>query len=82
MPGARALIDEEMQYQILAGFSEMVNWSDIRSRLPENLKVSPLAVIPQVGRRDRLLLDLSFPVQVARPTSKREQRGWTAPPRP
>ena len=79
-PGARALIDEEMQYQILAGFSEMVNWSDIRSRLPENLKVSPLAVIPQVGRRDRLLLDLSFPVQVARPTSKRGQRGWTAPP--
>ena len=79
-PGARALIDEEVQYQILAGFSEMVNWSDIRSRLPENLKVSLLAVIPQVGRRDRLLLDLSFPVQVARPTSKRGQRGWTSPP--
>ena len=63
-----------MQYQILACFSEMVNWSDIRSRLPENLKVSPLVVIPQVGRRDRLLLDLSFPVQAARPTSKRGQR--------
>jgi hypothetical protein len=31
-----------------------------------NLKVSPLAV----GRRGRLLLDLSFPSQTARPASK------------
>ncbi len=45
-----------------------------------NLKVSPLAVILQVGRRGRLLLDLSFPSQAARPASKRGQRTWVVPP--
>ena len=60
-PEARDLIEEEMHYQIRAGFSEIVLWSDIRTRLPQHLKVSPIAVIPQVGRRGRLLLDLSFP---------------------
>ena len=79
-PEARGLIEEEMHYQITAGFSEIVLWSDIRTRLPQHLKVSPLAVIPQVGRRGRLLLDLSFPVQAARPTSKRGRRNWVAPP--
>ena len=49
-PEARVLIEEEMQYQIQAGFSEMVNWSDICEAHPVNLKVSPLAVTLQVGR--------------------------------
>jgi hypothetical protein len=29
---------------------------------PANLKISPVAVVPQVGRRGRIILDLSFPV--------------------
>jgi hypothetical protein len=33
-----------------------------------------------VGRRGRLLLDLSFPVQVARPASIRGRRQWLPPP--
>ena len=53
-PEARVLIEEEMQYQIQAGFSEMVTWDSMRGSHPANLKVSPLAVIPQVGRRGRL----------------------------
>ena len=79
-PEARDLIDEEMKYQIQAGFSEMVLWRTIQHAYPTNLKVSPLAVIPQVGRRGRLLLDLSFPSQAARPASKRGRRTWVAPP--
>ena len=79
-PEARNLIDEEMEYQIQAGFSEMVLWSAIQHSYPLNLKVSPLAVIPQVGRRGRLLLDLSFPSQAARPASKRQRRNWVVPP--
>ena len=79
-PEARELIDEEMRYQIQAGFSEMVLWRTIQHAYPTNLKVSPLAVIPQVGRRGRLLLDLSFPSQAARPASKRGRRTWVAPP--
>ena len=79
-PDARQLIEEEVQYQTSAGFSEVVLWSNLRNKLPVNLKISPLAVIPQVGRRGRLLLDLSFPVQAARPTSKRGRRHWVPPP--
>ncbi len=52
-PEARDLINEEIKYQIQAGFSEMVLWRTIQHAYPTNLKVSPLAVIPQVGRRGR-----------------------------
>ena len=62
-PAARQLIADEMEYQVAAGFSEIMLWTDIQSLRPRNLKISPLAVIPQVGRRGRLLLDLSFAVQ-------------------
>jgi hypothetical protein len=64
-PEARDLINEEMKYQIQAEFSEMVLRRAIQHAYPTNLKVSPLAVIPQVGRRGRLLLDLLFPSQAA-----------------
>jgi hypothetical protein len=37
-------------------------WEDIKRRLPANFKISPVAVVPQVGRRGRIILDLSFPV--------------------
>jgi hypothetical protein len=78
-PDARTLIKEEVQYQTAAGFSEEVLWHNLRNKLPVNLKILPLAIIPQVGRRDRLLLDLSFPVQAARPASKRGCRQWLPP---
>ena len=71
---ARALIKEEMEYQIAAGFSEEVLWTDLQKSQPSNLKVSPLAVIPQVGRRGRLLLDLSFAVQSPRTTERKRRR--------
>ena len=70
---ARALIKEEMEYQIAAGFSEEMLWTDLQKSQPSNLKVSPLAVLPQVGRRGRLLLDLSFAVQSPRTTGKKTQ---------
>ena len=79
-PEARILIEDEMQYQIQAGFSEMITWDSMHESHPVNLKVSPLAVIPQVGRRGRLLLDLSFAVHAARPVSKRGRRNWVQPP--
>jgi hypothetical protein len=64
-PDARKLIEQEAQYQSAAGFLAVVLWHNLRNKLPVNLKISPLAVIPQVGPRGRLLLDLSFPVQAA-----------------
>ena len=80
-PEARKLIAEEMEYQVAAGFSEIVYWTDLQTMLPTHLKISPLAVIPQVGRRGRLLLDLSFAVQTPHSHSKRARRAQiiTAP---
>jgi hypothetical protein len=37
-------------------------WSDVQKLRPSNLKILPLAVVPQKDRRGRLILDLSFPV--------------------
>ena len=79
-PEARELITEEVQYQVSAGFSEVMLWSNLRPALPRQLKVSPLAVIPQVGRRGRLLLDLSFAVQAPRLPCKRKGHTWVATP--
>jgi hypothetical protein len=41
-------------------------WSDVQKLRPSNLKISPLAVVPQKDRRGRLILDLSFPVYLER----------------
>lgn len=62
-PEARKLVLEEVMYQIDAGFSEVVLWDDVKANMPANLKISPLAVIPQTNRRGRLILDLSFGVR-------------------
>jgi hypothetical protein len=56
------LVHEDIQYQVDAGFSQIMLWSDVQKLRPSNLKISPLAVVPQKDRRGRLILDLSFPV--------------------
>jgi hypothetical protein len=58
-----ALIAEDVAYQVKAGYAEVVLWSDLCKSRPKNLKVSPLAVVPQRNRRGRMILDLSFAVQ-------------------
>jgi hypothetical protein len=67
---AVALVHEDVAYQVKAGFTEVVYWDEIKDNLPKNFKVSPVAVIPQTGRRGRIILDLSFPVR--RPPTKQE----------
>jgi hypothetical protein len=61
-PANIALVHEEIQYQVDAGFSRVVSWSDLQELRPAKLKISPMAVVPQKDRRGRLILDLSFPV--------------------
>jgi hypothetical protein len=56
------LVHEDIQYQVDAGFSRIMLWSDLQKLQPRNLKISPMAVVPQKDRRGRLILDLSFPV--------------------
>jgi hypothetical protein len=57
-----ALVHDDLQYQVDAGFSRIMLWSDLEKLRPSNLKISPMAVVPQKDRRGRLILDLSFPV--------------------
>jgi hypothetical protein len=58
-----ALIAEDVAYQVKAGYAEIVSWDELCRRRPTNLKVSPLAVVPQRDRRGRMILDLSFAVR-------------------
>jgi hypothetical protein len=61
-PYAYELFNEDIAYQVKAGFSQVMLWDDVRRLCPKNLKISPVALIPQVGRCGRIILDLSFPV--------------------
>jgi hypothetical protein len=70
---AIALVHEDVAYQVTAGFSTVVLWDDIKDHLHPNFKISPVAVVPQTGRRGRIILDLSFPLR--RPQSTKRRRG-------
>jgi hypothetical protein len=61
-PKAVALFEEDIEYQRKAGFCKMILWKEIKRLRQPNLKISPVAAVPQVGRRPRIILDLSFPV--------------------
>ena len=61
-PEAIALFKEGIAYQVKAGFSRVVLWEDLQQLRPANLKILLVAVVPQKGRRGRIILDLSFPV--------------------
>jgi len=56
------LFSDDISYQEKAGFCQVFLWDELRRLQPKNLKISPVAVVPQVGRRGRSILDLSFPV--------------------
>jgi hypothetical protein len=55
-----ALFEEDIEYQRKAGFCKVIPWEEIKRLRPPNLKISPVAAVPQVGRRPRIILDLSF----------------------
>jgi hypothetical protein len=61
-PEAMALIEEDVAYQVRAGYAQIVEWDWLKKNMPSQLKVSPLAVVPQQNRRGRMILDLAFPV--------------------
>jgi hypothetical protein len=61
-PNLVALIQEDIEYQIKAGFCRVLLWDDIVKMRPTNLKISPVAVVPQVNQCGCIILDLSFPV--------------------
>ena len=62
LPESIALVHDDVAYQVKAGFARIVSWDELRLNMPQHLKISPLAVIPQLNRRGRMILDLSFAV--------------------
>jgi hypothetical protein len=65
-PESVALIAEDVAYQVKAGYAQVITWAELQRLRPPNLKVSPLAVVPQRNRRGRMILDLSFAVRRGR----------------
>ncbi len=61
-PTAIALFKENIEYQWQAGFCKVIPWEELKRLHPPNLKISPVAAVPQVGCRPQIILDLSFPV--------------------
>ncbi len=61
-PDSIALFKEDIAYQVKAGFCKVMLWEDLQHLRPHNLKILPVAVVPQTGQRGRIILDLSFPV--------------------
>jgi hypothetical protein len=68
------LVHKDVEYQVQAGFSQIVLWDDIRNDLHPHFKISPVAVVPQPNRRGRIILDLSFPVRRQNKTARRRHR--------
>jgi hypothetical protein len=48
-PELIALFIKDIEYQIKAGFCRVFLWEELKCRLPANFKISPVAVVPQVG---------------------------------
>jgi hypothetical protein len=69
-PDAIQLFKEDIAYQVNGGFCDVVLASELMKNPPINLKISPVAAVPQTNRRPRIILDLSFPVR--RPAEKRK----------
>jgi hypothetical protein len=46
-PEALKLIAEYVGYQVKAGYAKVISWEDLCQLQPANLKVSPIAVVPQ-----------------------------------
>lgn len=60
--GALAQLWLEVEEKVKKGQARLVTWDDIKHDPPEQLKISPIAMIPHKSRLFRAILDLSFPV--------------------
>jgi hypothetical protein len=73
-PESIELIAEDVAYQVKAGYAQVITWEELCRLRPENLKVSPLAIVPQQNRRGRMILDLSFAVRRGRTRGRKRSR--------
>jgi hypothetical protein len=59
-PDAIAQLKGEIEDKVKIGQCKVVEWETIKDNPPEQLKISPLAMIPHKSRQFRAILDLSF----------------------
>ena len=45
-----ATVKEDIQYQVEAGFSQIIPWEEVHKLKPKDMKVSPMTEIPQNNR--------------------------------
>ena len=63
-PEAKAYLQKETQAKIKAGHMKVVKWKDIKGKIPSNMKISPVALIPHKSRSFRVILDLSHQLRM------------------
>jgi hypothetical protein len=63
-PIAQECLQQETQDKVKGGYAKIVQWKDIKSNIPDNLKISPIAMIPHKSRKFRAILDLSFQMRI------------------
>ena len=61
---AIAQLEGEIADKVKAKQCKVVLWDDIKDNPPEQLKISPLAMIPHKSRKYRAILDLSFRIKL------------------
>ena len=57
-------LQQEVQAKAEIGQCTIVKWDDIKANPPEQLKISPIAIIPHKSRLFRAILDLSFGIKL------------------
>lgn len=57
---AKECLRLETNNKIKGGYATIIKWGDIKNKMPKNLKISPVAMIPHKTRKFRCILDLSF----------------------
>jgi hypothetical protein len=80
LPENVELIWEDILHQQQSGFIRIVRASALfTADAPSHLKISRVAVVPQVDHRGRIILNLLAGVSIAGPDDPRRSRGRTRP---
>eukprot|EP00957_Ditylum_brightwellii_P103874 7913036-Ditylum_brightwellii.AAC.1 len=61
-PEAIKLVQEDVRYQVQAGFCKIMEWESLCKQWPKHPMISPVTVVPQIGQQGCIILDLLFPV--------------------
>jgi hypothetical protein len=69
VPEAIDQLHEEVREKVRCGQERIVDWRDICDDPPEQLKISPISMVPHKSRCFRTILDLSFAIRLQDGTS-------------